>query len=195
MEEKGIRLGRILYPVTALGPGNRLGIWLQGCDRRCEGCANPELQTHEKDTIPTEMAIGMVKSAVKNYRLEGITISGGEPLLQAEELCVLLDAVKPLCNDVLLFTGFTMEEIKRENNPAVLSLLKNVSVLVDGPYIKTKNKGEILRGSENQVIHFLDENLREKYEQYIAKNRHITNTFAADGGVVAVGIHPEGILR
>ena len=193
-EKKGIRLGRILYPVTSLGPGERLGIWLKGCDRRCEGCANPELQAYGEDAVPTEMVIGMARSAIKNYKLSGITVSGGEPLLQAEELKKLLDAVKPLCSDVLLFTGFTMEEIRKENNPAVLSLLKYVSVLVDGPYIKEKNKGEILRGSENQVIHFLDESLREKYEQYIRENRHITNTFATEGGMIAAGIHPEGFI-
>ena len=38
-----IYVARILYPVKVLGPGNRVGIWLAGCDHKCLGCSNPEL--------------------------------------------------------------------------------------------------------------------------------------------------------
>lgn len=36
-------IARILYPVKVLGPGERIGIWMDGCEHGCIGCSNPEL--------------------------------------------------------------------------------------------------------------------------------------------------------
>ena len=185
-----MRLGRILYPVKALGPGERLGIWVQGCLRDCDGCANPELQSMDKPPLPTEMFISMCVQALKSYSLDGITITGGEPMLQAGELSLMLDACRPVCPDVLVFTGYTIEELREKNDKDINDFLSKISVLVDGPFVKDKNKGEILKGSSNQRIIYLDENYREKYENYISENRHIVDSFAADGGIISAGIHP-----
>jgi anaerobic ribonucleoside-triphosphate reductase activating protein len=185
-----MRIGRVLYPIKALGPGERLGIWVQGCERRCEGCANPELQSMEGKEMPLPMLAAMCKAAIEDYGLTGITISGGEPLLQAKELAELLQALRPVCKDVLLFTGYTLNQ-----DDAFASVLANVDVLVDGVYIKERNRGEILRGSDNQVIHFLTESIREKYETYINANKNTVDEFIASDGVVAVGIHPGDIIK
>ena len=184
-----MRTGRVLYPVRALGPGERLGIWVQGCERKCEGCANPELQRKEGKDIPIEMLIGMCRAAIKDYKLTGITVTGGEPMLQADELGMLLEACSDLCTDVLLFTGFTLSGLKEMHDPETERVLKYVSVLVDGPYIQSLNRGEILRGSENQVIHYFNESVREKYEEYIKTNKRIIDTFASEDGIINVGIH------
>lgn len=189
-----MKLGRILYPVRALGPGERIGIWLQGCKRNCPGCANPELQSFEGKEVPKEMVLGMCRAAIKDYSLTGITVTGGEPLLQPEELDYLLGGLKDLCDDVLLFTGYRLSEIEKEDMPHIKNLLTNVSVLVDGEYIREENHGEILRGSSNQIIHYLDESKKEKYEAYIATDRRIIDSFAAEDGIVSVGIHPGEFL-
>ena len=189
-----MRVGRVLYPVRALGPGERIGIWLQGCNKRCSGCANPELQTFDGKEIPTEMVIGMVRAALKDYNLTGISITGGEPVLQAGELVKLLDACDDLYSDVLLFTGYTIEELYAQQDTAINELLGHVSVLVDGTYQKELNRGELLRGSSNQKIHFLKEEVRDIYEDYMKTDKRIIDTFAAQDGIVNVGIHPdEGI--
>lgn len=182
-----MRIGRVLYPIKALGPGERLGIWVQGCERRCEGCANPELQSMEGKEMPLPVLAAMCKAAIEDYGLKGITISGGEPMLQAGELAELLKELRPHCDDILLFTGYTRDELKRMDTDSVL---ENIDVLVDGVYIKERNRGEILRGSDNQVIHFLTDGSREKYEAYINENRNTVDEFIAPDGVVAVGIHP-----
>ena len=189
-----MRVGRILYPVQALGPGERLGIWLSGCERRCIGCANPELWEKDGKEIPFAMFLAMCRAAVTDYSLSGITVTGGEPLLQAEELDLFLDGMKDLSTDILLFTGFTMEEIRNQNRPVLNHILTKVSVLVDGEYRQEENHGEILRGSSNQVIHYLDPGVKEEYENYIHKDQKKVDSFAAEDGIISVGIHPAGFL-
>ena len=187
-----MRLGRILYPIQALGPGERLGIWLQGCEKRCEGCANPELQPLDKPEIPYEMFLAMCRSALTSYGLDSISVSGGEPFLQAGELNRLLRDLKPLLKDVLVFTGYTLEELQSRKDPETEELLGRIDVLVDGPYIRERNRGELLRGSDNQCIRIFSHDLREKYENYLSSDRHLIDSFYAHDGVVVVGIHPDG---
>ena len=73
-----MQIGKILYPVTTLGVGERLGIWTQGCNRFCRGCSNPELQTFDetKDVSPQK-----IFDATIGWEFDGVTISGGEPFL------------------------------------------------------------------------------------------------------------------
>ena len=190
-----MRIGRVLYPISALGPGPRFGLWVQGCTRNCEGCANPELQNITQADVPIDILIGMARAAIKSYNLQGVTISGGEPVLQAEELVHFLDAISDLCNDILLFTGFSLEELQALNDSNINTLLKSVSVLIDGPYIESLNRGELLRGSENQRIYCFNPSLKAKYESYLLQDRRVIDNFIVRDGVVAVGIHPNGCLR
>lgn len=189
-----MKIGRILYPVHALGPGERLGIWVQGCNRRCIGCANPEFWDTNKGNIPIQILISLVNSAFKHYQLDGITISGGEPMQQAGDINSLLNAIKPYCNDVLLYTGYSIEELRQMGNEDIDAVLQKVAVIVDGPYIKELNKREIIRGSSNQHIHILRNDLRKKYEEYMQVSRHIIDNFIVEDGIISVGIHPDGII-
>ena len=190
-----MRIGRILCPVRELGPGERLGIWVQGCARECPGCANPELQSFDNDKeIPMDILSAMTAAAIIGKNLTGITITGGEPMLQAKELAILLRKINPLCNDVLIFTGFHYEELLQCSDPDIHEVLSMTSVLVDGEYIREKNTGARLRGSANQRIIYLDESRREKYEQYINAEDRLIDHFITAGGVVSVGIHPQKLL-
>ena len=189
-----MRLGRVLYPVKALGPGNRLAIWVQGCHRNCVGCANPELQSFEKREIPIELLEAMALAAIRQYSLDGITISGGEPMLQAKDICQLLDSVLPYCNDVLVFTGYGIDELNSINDPNIAALLAKIAVLVDGPYIEELNRGEILRGSCNQHIIILKKEFEKRYNEYLRLGRHVIDNFIAQDGVISVGIHPKGFF-
>ena len=187
-----MRIGRILYPVSSLGPGKRLGIWVQGCGRSCEGCANPELQPMDiAKEMPLDIVILMARTAITLYGLDGISITGGEPMLQAGELSDLVSALSDICSDVLVFSGFTLEELQGMNDNVIDGFLSKISVLVDGPYIKDRNRGEKLRGSDNQRIHFLDRTTKELYLSYLSSENRVADTFIADNGVIAVGIHPQ----
>lgn len=84
---------------AADGPGVRFVIFTQGCKMRCRFCHNPDTWSIEGDETCTEMTAEEVLSRALRYRSYwksggGITVSGGEPLLQIEFLTELFRLAK-----------------------------------------------------------------------------------------------------
>ena len=187
-------LDRILYPVTALGPGNRVAVWTAGCGRKCAGCANPELwDRHPQQSIEPKRAAGYIHSMIGGEG-DGLTITGGEPFDQARDLVRMIDALV-VQTEIFVFSGYQIAEL--QDDAAKRELLSRIDVLVDGNYIEALNDGvSALRGSANQQIHYLNEDVRDKYEQYIREGRKIQN-FVYDYKTLSVGIHnpPVGSWR
>ena len=74
---------------------------------------------------------------------EGITISGGEPFLQAEELATMIDGIKAKRDyGVIIYTGFLKEELDKKNENGVQRLLLHADILIDGHYIKELDDGK-----------------------------------------------------
>ena len=179
-------IDRILYPVTALGPGNRVAIWTVGCNKRCPGCANPELWERHLEQIIEPEKLALYVNSMKDKKIDGITITGGEPFDQAYEIEQFIEALG-FETEILVFTGYRIEEL--ENDAERNSLLKRIDVLIDGAYIREKNDGKsALRGSTNQRIHFLNKGMIDKYDNYIREGRKIQN-FVYDYNTISVGIH------
>ena len=65
-------LDRVIYPVTALGPGNRVAIWTVGCNRKCEGCANPELWERHPEQLITADKLAEYLNAMKDKGIDGL---------------------------------------------------------------------------------------------------------------------------
>lgn len=119
-----------------------------------------------------------------------ITISGGEPFLQ-EDLHLFLRALKVLgFEDILVYTGYTLEELNKLNNPNVLEALKYIDVLIDGRYIEALNDNLSLRGSSNQNIHFFNQSLIKDYEPILNKERAI-QPVVYDNSYDIFGIFPK----
>ncbi|MGG7582215.1 4Fe-4S cluster-binding domain-containing protein [Rhizobium sp. Nf11,1] len=76
------------FPVTALGPGRRIGIWFQGCSIRCPGCISADTWTTGKGTTTLEEVVNTLQPWLPEA--EGVTVSGGEPFDQQEALQSLL---------------------------------------------------------------------------------------------------------
>lgn len=136
------------------GPGLRTVLWTQGCLHRCKGCHNP--QTHPLDG-GIEVEQQEVIEQLQQAKLQrGLTISGGEPFLQAAALITIAEAARKLGLDVWAYTGFTWEQL--HNSAAVdyyerLKLLSLIDVLVDGRYMQHKASVKLLfRGSANQRL-------------------------------------------
>lgn len=184
-------IDRILAPITTLGPGNRLVIWTKGCSKHCKNCANPELWNIDgaKD-YPVREVVQIVKNILRREQISGITISGGDPLEQKEEILLLINELSMLVDDILIYTGFTLDYIEKTWDEQDLNILKNkVSALIDGPYIDEKNiETVVLRGSLNQNIYFFKPEYEKAYTTYMKSGRKVQNVYMGDK-LISVGIH------
>ena len=126
-------VARILYPVEVLGPGRRVGIWFCGCPRRCQGCSNPELWEFQDRYLTTPQQIyELLLSLAKEHPIDGFTITGGDPMYQWEDLQALISLLRNLSDDILVYTGYTRDELSAEQ-------LHGIAVLIDGEYIESHN--------------------------------------------------------
>ena len=192
-----MNIARILYPVESLGPGKRIGIWTCGCNHKCSNCSNPELWEFRREyEHPIKKIISIIKDIIINqgYEIDGITISGGDPFFQVNELNSLLRELKPISDDILVYTGYTLEELHTMNNDKIEENLRLIDVLIDGRYIEALNHCEVLRGSVNQNIYIFNKSLQERYRNYCHKPGMIQN-FITNDGFVSVGIHKPGFKK
>jgi len=149
-----MRIHKIIERTRAEGPGERFCIWVQGCKRHCPGCFNPETWD---PNAGEEMGLAeIVYRMLRAKDIEGITLLGGEPMEQAEELSLLARAARDRGLSVLCFTGYTIEEIQNSGDEYMLSLLSETDLLIDGPFIEAqKDLSRPWLGSKNQRYHFL----------------------------------------
>lgn len=145
------------HPVTeALGPFKRFALWVQGCKKRCKGCISPDAQSMDGGTV-VEVE-DLANEIVATSQIEGITISGGEPLLQQEALCELIDQIRMKRDlGVIVYTGMLYSEIKDT------LLAQRCDLIIDGEYIESQNDDKSLRGSSNQ--HAIC--VTDRYSQYV----------------------------
>ena len=146
-----------IVPVTeAEGPGKRFALWFQGCPLRCAGCCNPEmLSFHGGRNIHLSDLLNQIEDAAAGG-IEGITLLGGEPFAHAGGAAALARQVHDRNLSVMVFSGYTLEEIGRLPEPAVADLLHHTDILVDGPYrAELPETRRRWIGSTNQRVHFL----------------------------------------
>ncbi len=145
------QLNKIQYPVYNLGEGKRIGIWIQGCNLGCKGCVNQTLWNRRGGkSIPVIDVFNWVVSIKNDF--DGITISGGEPFQQYEQLVSFLHLIKTKTSlNVHCFTGYYLHELV-ELYPDKL-FLKYIDRLVDGRYIQEQHDNSNMKGSANQTIY------------------------------------------
>lgn len=188
-----MNVARILYPVEVLGPGKRLGIWVCGCRRGCKGCSNPELWVQKPEyEVTVEDIMSLVSRISDSHKIDGFTISGGEPMDQPEGLSQLITQLSAYSKDILIYTGYRIDELKKREDPATNIILSRAAVLIDGEYREEENIDVLLRGSSNQRIHILIPEMAEGYEKYLASAHNQIQNFTTLNGVVSVGIHRKG---
>lgn len=182
-------VARILYPVEVLGPGKRIGIWFCGCPHKCKGCSNPELwEFQEKYKTSLEAILTLIETIAKEHQVDGFTITGGDPMYQAADLQKLIMHLCKLSSDILVYTGYEIEELPKD-------YLHNISVLIDGRYIEERNNNCILRGSDNQRIHILNATMQEKYNEYLQNSSNQIQNFTTTDGIISVGIHKPNFIN
>jgi anaerobic ribonucleoside-triphosphate reductase activating protein len=137
------------------GPGERFAVWTHGCSRGCAGCFNQE--THGKFPVRRkefsraffrEFSVEEIIAEIPLGKVSGITVSGGEPFEQPEELLRLLTAARKLNLHTLVYSGFTYKELRK----TAREILNEIDILIDGPYIRNIPPASPWAGSGNQNI-------------------------------------------
>jgi anaerobic ribonucleoside-triphosphate reductase activating protein len=187
MQEKNIRLHRLEPASRANGPGLRAVIWVQGCALGCPGCFNPETHPMRGGEIwPVDKLAERIIELSEIHKLEGLTISGGEPLHQHRALARLLQVIRGKTNlSILVFTGYDWEELKRLKG--IDSFLDHVDVLIAGRYVASRRLAEGLIGSSNKVARFLTSRYTPADLEAVPQAEIIVNP---DGEIILSGIDP-----
>ena len=187
-----IRLYDVKDGITKLGPGLRFGIWTQGCTRHCRGCMTPDSQPLDKGYL---MDVEELASKIILSGRTEITVSGGEPFLQAKQLTKLIEMIrKKIDLGVIIYTGFTYEELVQSSNDDILKLLDKCDLLVDGAYDESLNDGKNLRGSSNQRATPLTERYKEFSREYGTKPAEV-EFFFQEEKVSMVGVPSAEVLE
>ena len=155
-----IRLAAYLQPDSIVdGEGIRTVLWTQGCPHHCPGCHNPETHDFEGGAlIDVDEVISELKK-IKNQN--GITLSGGDPVCQADACYEISKAAHALGLNVWCYTGFTYEQMLL--NPKARRLLEQIDVLVDGKFVLEEKSYDLyFRGSRNQRIIDVPKSLEEE---------------------------------
>lgn len=157
-----LRISGIISESIVDGPGIRFVIFSQGCKHHCKGCHNPStFDLNGGRLIKIDDIMCEVK---KNPLLKGVTFSGGEPFLQAKAFSEIAKCCHKIGLDVISYTGYTFEDLLSgfDENPEWKTLLENIDILIDGPFIEEKKSLMLLfRGSSNQRILDVKASLKE----------------------------------
>lgn len=160
-DEQNIRIAGVVRESTVDGPGFRYVVFTQGCPHNCEGCHNPE--THSMNGGKIVKIDDLVQDIKKDPLLKGITISGGDPFMQADKVSILLDKLDKKLS-VIVYTGFEYEYLLKNanDNNCYMDLLQRTDVLIDGKFVKElMDENLMYRGSSNQRAIDVKQSLKE----------------------------------
>ncbi len=154
-----IKISGVVSDSIVDGPGLRMTVFTQGCSHRCPGCHNP--QTHDPEGGFFADTEDILHALTENPLLDGITLSGGDPMEQAEACAQLAKGAHDAGLSVWTYTGYTWEALLQERDPHRMALLEQTDVLVDGPFLSEQRSLELqFRGSRNQRLIRAAESLR-----------------------------------
>ena len=180
-----LRLHAFVPVSRANGPGTRSVLWTQGCSLGCPGCFNPETHSSKGGTSVTADAL-FERILAQGDRIEGVTVSGGEPLQQVRALLPLLQRLRRETSlSVLLLTGYEVEEVR--HLAAADALLDCLDVLVAGRYDASRKLALGLRGSSNKSAHFLTTRYGPADLQAVAPAELI---ITPEGELISTGVDP-----
>jgi anaerobic ribonucleoside-triphosphate reductase activating protein len=179
-----MRVAQIVERTEAEGPGLRFALWFQGCPLRCPGCCNPEFLAFSGGE---ELSFAEVARRIPD-EVEGISLLGGEPSAHAADAAALAEFARSRNKGVMVYSGYTLAQLRENTDPAVAALLRATDLLVDGPYDRTQpEQRRRWIGSANQSVHFLSSRYDPADDCWTRKN---TLEIRVRGGEVTVNGFP-----
>lgn len=161
------------------GPGRFLTIWVQGCLQNCKGCINKEYQPM---VIRHQFSVQEITARL-GPDLAGVCFTGGEPFLQAKALGELANAARDRGLGVVSYSGYTLEGLGSGQVPDAETLLDQLDILIDGPYVESQADVLLWRGSRNQRIHLFT----ERYPVEVLDHPPVTSLRLNTESAVTVG--------
>jgi anaerobic ribonucleoside-triphosphate reductase activating protein len=134
------------------GPGKRYVIWLQGCTLGCKGCWNTEMWSHKENRLIERSEL--LADILSANDIVGVTLLGGEPLQQFDNLLWLLIELQKSPLDIMLYSGYSYPEIIEDKS--LSNVIKLVDIIITGRYVQAQRNINLRwRGSDNQEVHYL----------------------------------------
>lgn len=168
-----INVAKIQFNSRVLGPGKRNIVWVQGCNLNCKDCINKHFQAFEERYLYSTDELTN-KILENKDEIEGITITGGEPFLQAKGLSIFIKNIKKKGLTIQIYSGYSLEELIKSKDKYVYAVLDSVDVLIDGRYKKEDKIEYGFKGSNNQNIYFFTNKYTEKNYQNNGNNFEIS---------------------
>lgn len=185
-----LKISHIEESTDLLGPYQRFIIWVHGCCFDCEGCLAANTKNGAYEEIETER----LAQRIANSECEGITISGGEPFLQASELLRLIQSVKMIRDiGVIVYSGFTLKELRQDDNMS--ALLSEIDLLIDGKYIKELDDNRPYVGSSNQIIHYLSSRYENIGKEYYSVDKRRAEIKLTGTQAILIGVPSHSVLK
>ena len=198
---KAVAVNRLHWPVTVLGPGRRVGIWVQGCSIECPGCVSRDTwpSPDPADRLAVPELIDRMDALVDrgpDGPIDGITLTGGEPFDQADALGGLLRALRGWLDrrgapssDLLVYTGY--------DEPAARALAPEAFALADaviaGPYVAAQ-PGTRWWGSGNQRLVTRDNDTAARYRSALREAPSELQVSVEQGQVFVIGVPNRGTM-
>lgn len=161
-----IKYGERIHETEVLGPGKRSVIWVHGCCFSCPGCIGEHYKTGTPRECSTEAMADWFLDAPD---ITELTVSGGEPMLQAEALSETIRLIRKQRNTgLIVYSGFEYEELLKLSraDKGIKAFLEDIDILIDGPYVSEQDSNRPFIGSDNQRIILLSDRYKEIYEDY-----------------------------
>jgi anaerobic ribonucleoside-triphosphate reductase activating protein len=194
MKLNKLRIFERRSPVKVLGPYARAVIWVQGCDFGCKGCIVPE--SWDRDAGEEVDISELVAWILNQANIEGITLSGGEPMLQAEALSVLIDRLREAKDfGVVCYTGYRLEHLKSQGDIAQKNLLTKIDLLIDGIYAENLQGDLLWRGSSNQRLLLLSDRYQKLLEAQSEQSAGLEFFLSETGEVGFSGVPTQPNFR
>ena len=190
-----LRISHRVEQTHALGPGQRAALWVHGCCFQCPGCL---AQRYKEGPYTEQTPEALAQWYLSIPDSDGLTISGGEPMLQAGPLARMVAAIRRQRDTgIIVYTGFVYENLveKAATDPQLASFLQSIDLLIDGPFLQEKNDGKALRGSSNQRAIPLTDRYRGAVDRYGADIGRQIEISITDTGTVMVGVPDEDQLK
>jgi anaerobic ribonucleoside-triphosphate reductase activating protein len=148
-----LRVAQTIPDTEAEGPGRRFALWVQGCTIRCPGCCNPEMFAARGGSEHDSAEIA--ERIIATPGIEGVSVLGGEPFEQAGAVAEVTHAVRAAGLSVMVYSGYTLAELRAKQSADVDALLATIDLLADGRYDATRPEPKRRwLGSANQMLHF-----------------------------------------